>query len=80
LPPPYAKRSYRIWSQAQSQLAALSSDSVHGVDTSAEHLIPTEDLGAVITAVKQVIRAARNHGRLPRCRTVFRGISGIRCV
>jgi pimeloyl-ACP methyl ester carboxylesterase len=80
LPPPYAKRSYTIWLKAQSQLAALSSESVHAIDTSAGHVIPTDDPAAVIAAAKQAVLAARRHGRLVTCRAVFSGISGIRCL
>jgi hypothetical protein len=73
-------RSYQIWLEAQAQLAALSSDSVHAVDTFAQHQIPTEDPEDVIDATNQVIRAARSHGRLARCATIFAGIAGIHCL
>jgi pimeloyl-ACP methyl ester carboxylesterase len=79
LPPPYAARAYQIWLQAQSQLAALSSDSVHAADAYAGHMIPAEDPKAVVAAVRQVIGAARKRGRLPACRAIFRGIVGIKC-
>jgi pimeloyl-ACP methyl ester carboxylesterase len=80
LPSPYAERSYQIWLEAQAQLAALSSDSVHAVDTFAQHQIPTEDPEDVIDATNLVIRAARSHGRLARCATIFAGIAGIHCL
>ena len=80
LPSPYAARSYQIWLEAQSKLAALSTDSVHAVDTFAHHFIPTEDPADVIDATNQMVRAARNHGRLARCATIFAGIAGIHCL
>lgn len=80
LPSPYAERSYKIWLQAQSQLAALSLNSVHAVDTSAAHVIPTEDQAAVVAAVNQVVSAALKRRHLPHCRTVFNGIPGVRCL
>ena len=79
LPPAYAARAYKIWLQAQSQLAALSSDSVHATDGYASHMIPAEDPQAVVVAVRQVLGAARRGARLPGCRTVFRGFPGIEC-
>jgi len=80
LPPPYAARSYRIWQEAQAQLASLSSDSVHAVDSFSQHMIPTEDPTAVVAATNQAVRAARKHERLPRCATIFAGVTGINCL
>jgi pimeloyl-ACP methyl ester carboxylesterase len=80
LPSRYAQRSYEIWLRVQSQLAALSSDSVHAVDGPADHLIPTEDPAAVVAAVTQVVKAARKDRHLSPCRVVFSGIPGIRCL
>ena len=79
LPPPYAGRTYEIWLRAQSQLAALLSQSVHAVAEHSGHLIPVYQPEAVVAAVKAVVRAACS-GRLPACHAVFRGVTGVRCM
>jgi pimeloyl-ACP methyl ester carboxylesterase len=79
LPARLAARSYRIWLQGQSKLAGLSSDSVRAVDATSDHFIPEDDPAAVVAATESVIVAARNHGPLPGCSAIFRGLSEIRC-
>ena len=73
LPAPFAGRSYQIWLQGQSKLAALSSDSVHAIVATSNHFIPEDDPAAVVAATKSVIVAARGRGRLPGCSSIFRG-------
>jgi pimeloyl-ACP methyl ester carboxylesterase len=80
LPSPYGERTYEIWLRAQSQLAALSSQSVHAVAEHSGHLVPVYQPEAVVAAVNAVVRAARNRGRLQRCHAVFRGVTGVRCI
>jgi pimeloyl-ACP methyl ester carboxylesterase len=80
LPSPYEERTYEIWLRAQSQLAALSSQSVHAVAEHSGHLVPVYQPEAVVAAVNAVVRAARSRGRLQRCHAVFRGVTGVRCI
>jgi pimeloyl-ACP methyl ester carboxylesterase len=79
LPARLATRSYGIWLQGQSKLAALSSESVHAIVTTSDHFIPEDDPAAVVAATKSVIVAARSRGRLPGCSAIFRGLSEIHC-
>ncbi len=79
LPAQLAARSYQIWLQGQSKLAALSSDSVHAIVTTSDHFIPEDHPAAVVAATKSVIVAAKNRDRLLHCSAIFRGLSGIHC-
>jgi pimeloyl-ACP methyl ester carboxylesterase len=71
----------RAWLAMQSELARLSSDSVHVVATQSGHAIQS-NLGqpaVVIRAIRAVIGADRRHERLPPCRELFLGPAA-RCV
>jgi pimeloyl-ACP methyl ester carboxylesterase len=80
LQPPYKARAYRIWLDAHSQLAALSSDSVHAIAEYSGHFIHEDQPDVVVAAVRAVVRAAREDERLPPCRTLFRGVDAVRCL
>jgi pimeloyl-ACP methyl ester carboxylesterase len=80
LPSPYNGRAYRIWLDGHSQLAALSSDSVHAVAEYSSHFIHQDQPDVVVAAIRAVLRAAREDARLPPCRTLFRGVDAVRCL
>jgi pimeloyl-ACP methyl ester carboxylesterase len=80
LQPPYSGRAYRIWLDGHSQLAALSSDSVHAIAETSAHYIHEDQPAVVLAAMRAVIRAAREDERLPACRTLFRGIDAVKCL
>jgi pimeloyl-ACP methyl ester carboxylesterase len=81
LPPAVTRRVERAWLAMQSELARLSSDSVHVVATQSGHAIQS-NLGqpaVVIRAIGAVMGADRRHERLPPCRELFPGPAA-RCV
>jgi len=80
LPAPYNDQAYRIWLDGHSQLAALSSDSVHAVAQYSSHFIHEDQPDVVVAAVHAVVRAARDDKRLPACRKLFRGVAGVGCL
>jgi hypothetical protein len=56
------------------ELAALSDNSVHVIALRSNHDVPSPESGqpsVVIGAVKAVVRAAREHTRVPPCRDLF---------
>jgi pimeloyl-ACP methyl ester carboxylesterase len=77
---PYRERAYRIWLDGHSQLATLSSDSVHAIAEHSAHFIHEDQPDVVVAAIDAVVRAARADARLPRCARLFRGIDGVRCL
>jgi pimeloyl-ACP methyl ester carboxylesterase len=80
LQPPYKGRAWRIWLDGHSQLATLSSDSVHAIAEYSGHFIHQDQPDVVVAAVRAVVRAAREDDRLPPCRTLFRGVDAVRCL
>jgi pimeloyl-ACP methyl ester carboxylesterase len=80
LQPPYSGRAYRIWLDGHTQLAALSSDSVHAIAEYSSHFIHQDQPDVVVAAIRAVVRAAREDERLPPCRTLFRGVDAVRCL
>ena len=80
LEPPYKGRAYRIWLDGHSQLAGLSSDSVHVIAQYSSHFIHQDQPDAVVTSIRAVLAATREDERLPPCRTIFRGVDGVRCL
>jgi pimeloyl-ACP methyl ester carboxylesterase len=80
LRPPYSGRAYRIWLDGHSQLAELSSDSVHAIAETSAHYIHEDQPAVVLAAIRAAIRAAREDARLPACRTLFRGVDAVRCL
>jgi pimeloyl-ACP methyl ester carboxylesterase len=66
--------------QAQTRLAALSSDSIHVVDKGVGHLIPSEDPAIVIAATQAVIDAARSDQGLHTCPSIFDHDPAARCI
>jgi pimeloyl-ACP methyl ester carboxylesterase len=67
-------------SRAQTQLAGLSSNSIHVLDRGQGHFIPDNDPGTVIRAALAVAAAAREGGPLASCTSVFGADSGIVCL
>jgi pimeloyl-ACP methyl ester carboxylesterase len=71
----------RLWDRMQDELATLSANSVHVVALASDHDVPSLRTGqpsVIVRAVQAVVGAARSHGRLPRCRSLFSG-SDVRC-
>jgi pimeloyl-ACP methyl ester carboxylesterase len=68
----------RLWNGMQDELAALSDNSVHVVALRSSHDIPSGQPSVIVRAVQGVVRAARTHERLPRCRRLFSG-QDVRC-
>lgn len=79
-PHPYDERASRIWLDGHSQLAALSSNSVHAVAQYSGHFIHESQPDVVVASIRAVVGAARDDERLPACRTLFRGVAGVRCL
>jgi pimeloyl-ACP methyl ester carboxylesterase len=80
LPPPYGKRAYGIWLATQTQLASLSSNSIHAIAQYSGHFIHENQPNVVAAAVAAVVGSVRSDEALPACRALFRRISGVRCV
>jgi pimeloyl-ACP methyl ester carboxylesterase len=80
LEPPYKGRAYRIWLDGHSQLATLSSDSVHAIAQYSSHFIHQDQPDVVVTSIRAVLGAARDDERLAPCRKLFRGVEGVRCL
>jgi pimeloyl-ACP methyl ester carboxylesterase len=71
----------RLWDRMQDELAALSDNSVHVIALRSDHDVPSPQTGqpsVVIRAVQAVVRAAREHTRLPQCRNLF-SAPDVRC-
>jgi pimeloyl-ACP methyl ester carboxylesterase len=71
----------RLWTTMQDELAALSRNHVHVVALRSDHFVQGRSDGqpsVVIRAVQAVVRAARDHARLPACAQLFGG-SDVRC-
>ena len=60
----------------QKQLAAFSSNSSLVVATKSGHFIEHDQPALIVEAVRQVLRAARSHSRLPACEATFPRIGG----
>jgi hypothetical protein len=74
------KRAYAIWLDGHERLARLSSNSVHAIAESSAHFIHETQPDVVVTAIRAVVRAARDDARLPSCRALFRRVEDVRCV
>jgi pimeloyl-ACP methyl ester carboxylesterase len=61
---PDGDRSYYVWRDLHRDLAALSSNSRHVVSDSPAHYLHQGDPDLVIAAIRDVVRAARDGGRL----------------
>jgi pimeloyl-ACP methyl ester carboxylesterase len=79
-PHPYDVRASKIWLDGHSELAALSSDSVHAIAQYSGHFIHESQPDVVVASIRAVVGAARRDQRLPPCRTLFRGVAGVRCL
>jgi pimeloyl-ACP methyl ester carboxylesterase len=69
-----ARNLRRLWDRMQDELAELSDNSVHVIALRSNHDVPSPQSGqppVVISAVQAVVRAAREHTRLPQCRHLF---------
>jgi pimeloyl-ACP methyl ester carboxylesterase len=80
LSPGFAQAFDRLWTTMQDELTTLSSNHLHVVALRSDHFVQRFDgqPDVVIRAVQAVVRAARDHTRLPPCRQLFSG-SGVRC-
>jgi pimeloyl-ACP methyl ester carboxylesterase len=82
LPDMIKRRFGAVWLQAQTELAGLSSNSVHAVALKSGHFIQDRLTGQpelVNRAIGAVLEAARSEGRLGSSRRVLSG-PGVRCV
>ncbi len=71
-----AVREEAAWRGMQEELAGLSSDSVHVLVPHSGHAIQEDAPTTVISAVQEVVKAARAHGRLPLCTKSFPAMGG----
>ncbi len=71
----------RQWATMQDELAALSPDHLHVVAVRSDHSVmgPQGEPQVVVRAVDAVVRAGRDHARLPACPRLFRG-PDVRCA
>lgn len=67
------------WSDVQTSLAALSSNSVHAVVPETGHHVQAGRPQAVIAAIQAVVRATRRESQLPPCERIFSGLR-VECV
>jgi pimeloyl-ACP methyl ester carboxylesterase len=81
LPPRLLRDEERLWMTMQAELAALSTDHVHGVALRSGHFVQRLDGQplVVIQAVRAVVDASRDHTRLPPCQRLFTG-PNVRCL
>ncbi len=81
LPPALKSLLDRTWLSLQDDLARLSTNSVHVIALRSPHEIqgPLGQPALVVRAIREVVQAAREHVRLPRCESVFPRLGG-RCV
>ena len=71
--PSIVHRAHRAWLRMQDDLARLSPDSLHVIAVRSPHFVMSA-LGQpelVTRAIAAVVRAARAHTQLPRCRVLF---------
>lgn len=71
----------RLWNRMQDELVGLSDNSAHVIALRSNHDVPSSNSGqpsVVVRAVQAVVRAARDHTRLPPCQRLFSG-SDVRC-
>jgi len=76
-----ARNLRRLWDRMHDELAALSDNSVHVIALRSNHDVPSPQSGqpsVVISAVQAVVRAAREHTRLPQCQDLFKA-PDVRC-
>jgi pimeloyl-ACP methyl ester carboxylesterase len=66
--------------KAQTRLAALSTDSIHVLDSGVGHLIPELDPRIVIAATQAVLSAAASGHPLASCSQDFRSVSTPECL
>jgi pimeloyl-ACP methyl ester carboxylesterase len=76
-----ARNLRRLWDRMHDELAGLSDNSVHVIALRSNHDVPSPQSGqpsVVISAAQAVVRAAREHTRLPQCRHLFKD-PDVRC-
>ncbi len=80
LTPPFpasvAARLEAVWGALQAQLARLSTHSIHVRATASGHFIQEDQPALVITAIQQVVDAARRHAPLSSCARTFPALGG----
>jgi pimeloyl-ACP methyl ester carboxylesterase len=81
LPRRLRRAQNQLWRTLQGELAALSSDHVHVVALRSNHVVMDagEQPEVVVRGVTAVVRAVRDHARLPPCDRLFRG-PDVRCL
>ena len=65
-----ARNLRRLWERMHDELAGLSDNSVHVIALRSNHDVPSPHRcqpSIVISAAQAVVRAAREHTRLPQC-------------
>jgi hypothetical protein len=60
-----------VWRGLQTELAGLSSNSVHALAPASAHFVQSEAPAVVRAAVRAAVNAVRNHGKLAPCATIF---------
>ena len=76
---PSQDRAYAIWVDLHKRLARLSSNSVYAVAQYSGHFIYQSQPDVVMASIRAVVRAARDHGELPRCQALFHGLDAVGC-
>jgi pimeloyl-ACP methyl ester carboxylesterase len=71
---------FPVWLKLQNQLPSLSSRSVHVLSPSSGHYVQTEAPELMLAAVRAVLSATRNDGRLASCGEIFRNVANRRCL
>jgi pimeloyl-ACP methyl ester carboxylesterase len=69
-----------VWRRLQNELAGLSSQSVHVLAPTSSHFVQADAPEVVQAAVRAAVNATRDEGQLASCATIFRGVSGAKCV
>jgi pimeloyl-ACP methyl ester carboxylesterase len=69
-----------VEARAQTQLAKLSTDSIHVLDRNQGQLLPLTDPTIAIVAVRAVVDAVRSRAPLPACEQVFASVKTARCL
>jgi pimeloyl-ACP methyl ester carboxylesterase len=71
---------FPVWSRLQSELAGLSSRSVHVLAPTSAHFVQTDAPEIVLASVRAVVNAVRDDGQLASCAAIFRHVADAKCV
>jgi len=69
-----------VWNRLQNEIAGLSSQSVHVRAPGAAHFVQLDAPEVVQAAIRAVVDAVRDDGRLASCQEIFGGVAGAICV